>query len=446
MTDFTSRQYPITRRGDAANSSRMSFLSHGAAVPGLLIILLWLSPPAAAITINLIQVPDNQTDNPNFDPDLSKLAPIVQAAADYWEGIFLDNHEIDIYYGYADLGPAILGISNVLDDDGQRPTIGTVAFDTIVNSGVPFERNWYFDPTPLNHSDFNMQQVLVRDLTASQQTMYYNGAPPALLEAGFRGSYSGSDLGDDLFTTALHEIGHILGVTNQLPDAAAEQADGDYDFDPDFVNGASVAAEYWDLPGDIEPDPFRSLDALQTVGAGSGDRHLPGATDIFAAAAVAGWNSIDLPRMDYLAGTVWDLGGNWEGGTVPDTNDDVYVRHGGNVSVLLDSVAGDLTIRDGSSVFTNDNTLAVTDDINIEAAGGAEATLVVENGGLLTADDIHVRDGGNLSTTGSIFSTAIDADVVNVHAGGLLFGTGRVTAQNITVAGAVTALAAAGSP
>ena len=83
---------------------------------------------------------------------------------------------------------------------------------------------------------------------------------------------------------------------------------------------------------------------------------------------MGGWNAVDLYRMDYLDGTVWDLGGNWEGGTVPDNNDDVYVRHGGDVSVLLDSVAGDLTIRDGSSVSTNDNMLAVSDDVTIEAA------------------------------------------------------------------------------
>ena len=227
-----------------------------------------------------------------------------------------------------------------------------------------------------------------------QAQRFENGglARPGLLAAGQGFAQFGIDLGPGGHR-ALHELGHILGVLNSLPDSAAELADQDYDFNPNFVNGASVAAEIWDLPGDIQPDHLRSPEALMSVGAGLGDRHLPGATDIFAAAAVAGWNAIDLYRMDYLAGTVWDLGGNWEGGTVPDNNDEVYVRHGGNVSILLNSVAGDLIIRDGSSVETNDNFLTVSGKVTVESGPGSnsDATLSVEPSGRVTADEIEIK-------------------------------------------------------
>ena len=97
-----------------------------------------------------------------------------------------------------------------------------------------------------------------------------------------------------------------------------------------------------------------------------------------------GWAGIivlDLEK-DFLSGNSWNVGGNWDFGTVPDNNDNTFVRHGGNVSILFNSVAGDLTVRDGSGVNSNDNNLTVSEKVTVESGpGGSDATLTIEPGG-----------------------------------------------------------------
>ena len=261
----------------------------------------WLASSAAAITINVAPAPNNLTDHPDFDPNLARLAPIMQAAANYWEGMILGNHVVDITYGYLNLDLPILGQADVqgFDMATGRPTVGAVAFDTINNANGE-EREWFFDTTPTNHSEFSMHQVLVRDLNTQAQNLYYNGSPPELLEVGFWGDYIDADQGTDMLTVALHEIGHILGLSSELPNFDNQTAaDGDFDFSPSFVNGASVAAAWF---AEDDQDHIRASDATMTSGfARNGDRNLPGATDVFAIASVGGWGGIDLYRKDFLA-------------------------------------------------------------------------------------------------------------------------------------------------
>ncbi len=141
-------------------------------------------PTARCLNINLVEAPANTTLEPTYDPNLTNLGNIMQAAADYWESIILDNHQITVTYGYVDLAPAIHGIAQVTADDGQRATTGNIAFDIETNS----PGDWYFDPTPTNHSEFNMHQVLYRDLAPVAQGLYYNSAPHDVLEVGYWGS------------------------------------------------------------------------------------------------------------------------------------------------------------------------------------------------------------------------------------------------------------------
>jgi hypothetical protein len=162
--------------------------------------------------------------------------------------------------------------------------------------------------------------------------------------------------------------------------------------------------------------------ALMRPTIGNDVRILPSATDVFAIAAGVNpnWTNIDLPRKDFFAGASWDTAGNWEGGRVPDAGDDVFIRHGGNVNVLNDRVAGNLLVADGSSLDLNDNTLTVGGEVQIAA-------------------------GGTLEAAGSIFGTALSAESFELVSGGELTGTGRFSAGEIVVSGDVVASAPLGS-
>ena len=372
----------------------------------------------------------------------------MQAAANYWEGMILGNHVVDITYGYLNLDLPILGQADVQGFEAAtgRPTVGAVAFDTINNANGE-EREWFFDTTPANHSEFSMHQVLVRDLNTQAQNLYYNGTPPELLEVGFWGDYIGADQGTDMLTVALHEIGHILGLSSELPNFDNQTAaDGDFDFSSSFVNGASVAAAWF---AEDDQDHLRASDATMTSGfARNGDRNLPGATEVFAIASVGGWGGIDLYRKDFLGGTVWDLSGNWEGGRVPDSSDDVYVRHGGDVSILINSATRNLTIRDGSSVSTNDNSLAVSGKLTVEAGpDGSDAIFTVEQGGLITGGELEINVDGRVFVSdstdympGDPVGDRINMEVIDINTGGLLIGNGLIEGDSFVNDGTITGI------
>ena len=80
---------------------------------------------------------------------------------------------------------------------------------------------WYFDETPYDHSEFDMQQTLVRDLTAVQVADFYNGSPNGFLEVEYKGDARATAPADarnghDLFSVILHEMGHGLGMTKAV--------------------------------------------------------------------------------------------------------------------------------------------------------------------------------------------------------------------------------------
>lgn len=407
-------------------------------------VLLLLSPgPAVGLTINLVQAPAGSTLTPVYDPNLVQLGAIMQAAADYWEGIILNNHNMTVTYGYFDFGPGIHGWAEVTAHNGLRTTSGNVAFDIESNS----PGDWFFDPTPTSHSEFSMHQVLYRDLAQPAKNLYYDGSAPELLEVGLWGNYIGPDQGRDALTNAVHELGHLLGLSEGLPNFAGQISDGEYDFNPVFTQGAATAVNYHG-PGPDDRDHVRSSDSLMAVGAGNGDRNLPSATDLFALASVSNWTLIDMPRKDFWGNgaTNWNASANWTGNRLPDAADDVHVRNGATASLTTgNGQARNLWVQEDAVVSTGDNTLNVSSFLTIEGSQpGQHANVVVNSNGRVTAQTIRLNDGGLLTVTAGV-TEEVEADTISITSGGVLLGNGDVRVNTVLVnEGTITAIAGAG--
>ena len=141
-----------------------------------LVVSLAGGSPALAVAIGII-FDDNETDHPAFDADGTKLEDIVGAAAGVWNGIIRDDHEITIRIWWDDLDDNLLGAARVNDDDGTRVSQGQIRFDTKLGNGGAL-RQWFFDPTPFDSSEFNLQQELHGQLDAGDQTDWFRGDPP----------------------------------------------------------------------------------------------------------------------------------------------------------------------------------------------------------------------------------------------------------------------------
>ncbi len=359
-------------------------------------VIAGVAPPARGIDFVLVnEVPAGL--GPSFDPDGTELLTLAQHAADAWSSVIQDTHTITLRLRWQDISGSGLSLSVPTASTGDRVDEALLIFDTQTAGGDP--RQWFIDPTPLSDSEYNVSQTLFRDLNATNRNAWYNGTAPGLFEAGFAGNTKVTapvvaKIGFDLLSSAIHEVGSVLGVPPVDP-TNTELLDGDYDTDPVFLGGTSVGVKNL---GDGLANTQASLNDFLEVG----KRRKISATDVFAAAATSGWTQIDLPRKDFLVGTDWNTAGNWQGNAVPDDDSLTHVRHGGAVSMSADGQSGDLIITDGSSVDTGSNTLTVTAATTVSN----NARLTASAGGGLTTDSLELdptqTDGGLTLAGGTV--------------------------------------------
>ncbi len=384
-----------------------------------------LPASAAPLQINVVLAPTSE--NPPSDPAGAQLAAIMQTASEYWEYIIRDEGVVfDIVFGYdTDLGDAGQACytnpaGGCLDGMvvGTMPSTAAIAFNPTLQ--------WYFDPTPNDHSEYDLQQTLAGELTPMEAEDDILGVAPEQLEVSFSGpalptAPAAAQNGVDMLSVALHEIGHVLGILNEF--SLPEAQDGAFDFNPDFVDGAEIGAR---IVAENDTEHLAAGAALMRPGFAAGIRYLPSALDVFAIAAAPGWLEIHLPRREFWSDEFYHLPENWSGAQVPGSSDDVWVRSGAPVGLNDDAAARNLVVSDETALFTMDQTLLVYNDTTIERGVGSDSSTIDVEGGLASYN-IQIRDSGSLAVDGG----QVQAITIETEPGGTLGGHGSVIYESL---------------
>ena len=387
----------------------------------------WLTTSATAITIIPV-FNAGASVNPAIDPGAAGLQALMAHADAFYTDVFEDvgaNTTLTINFWYEDLDPlstTFLGVHNLVSEGGvpNRETEANIRLDN--------DRNWFIDSTPANNSEFNMGQTLWRDISVSERSDYFNFGSniPDTFEVGYRGNAVPGGAADgllDLLSTVIHEVGHALGMSASNSATQAETADGDYDFNPDFVFGRTLAAE--SVGSSI--GHIQDVYALMCSGCGASSvRRLPSHTDLFSMASGHQYALLDVPRREWYAGSSdWNDSGNWSGDTIPGSLDDTFVRDngsGGTITAGLSNAGftADLFVGEAANVDTNDHRLRVVGTATVD---GLDSDIIINPSGELDADSVVIQNEAEVFMTGGL----LDAGQVTINTGTQLRASGAAT-------------------
>lgn len=396
-------------------------------VVGLAFFLAFSFFSRHAMAINIVMNFKSGHDSPSFDPDGSRLIALMGSVESYYQDIFEESgHTLTVEFYYDNLDGGTLAVHNNIDtdafwpwDDG-KPTKCRIRFD----SG----RNWFIDDTPLDNSEFNMQQTLYRDLSSTDKDAGFNGNVPDLMEVTYNGKAFSSAPSEarnytDMWTVALHEMGHGLGMTGNC--ASEDVDDGEYDFTDVLTWGYSVEANCYasdnkyHLKADTLMDPYTS----------SGWRHLPSMVDILAMEDAGEWKAdyIDLPRQDFYSSSAtadFNTRTNWSGNQVPGSGDETHIRHGRTATLSANHTVASLGVESNSTVGVGSYMLTVYGDTLVGSSSLQTGTISIGSGELNTYD-VTVNSGSLVSLGGGTLKC--DTGLLNYN--GTLAGSGTIQAE-----------------
>lgn len=261
---------------------------------GLLITLAAITIPvsSAEAQVNIVRINGGGSPPAANSTGSGNLTTIFNAACDWWEAALVTSpYTLTLTYQWGPQSGGTLAAHSLVSQGGtpNRETAGSITFD---NDGTT---DWYIDSTPCNHSEYS---------TYTEGTGNY-GAGSMNDEMGWTGASGGALNQFDLFRTALHEVGHALGLSSANTAFQAERGDNDVDVTAPRPFAGSA------LPLNATSAHMGVTSMLMCGGCASRNlRRFPSLADVLANAQISQMDGISWVSFDGCSRYIADSSGS----------------------------------------------------------------------------------------------------------------------------------------